>query len=102
MSTRVRQRSRRQCLPAGKMREVRGRFGTGWRAANGMAEHTRRGQKHLLPALLQGLARHYCRVLLGLEPGGEGCRWLGNHQEGHVSMLVTAKLSALAAKHAWL
>src|SRR5215211_7314527 len=71
MPRRVVERPRRKRLTAGKMRKVRGRFGARWRATNGMAEDTRRGQKHLLPTLLEGIARRSCRVLLGLEPGGE-------------------------------
>src|SRR5207249_8491132 len=86
-------------LPAGQVSQVRTDRPTGRRGAgaDAVAANTALARKDLRAALHEGVVRLRRRPALGVEPGLEGGRVVGDDVERHVRVLDAAELGALPA-----
>src|ERR1041385_4914537 len=85
---------------AADVRQVWPDLRAGLRALDGVAHHARRGEKDHLAAPLQVVRGLRGRLTLLLLPRAELLRRLGDDEEGHVRVLVSTELRALAAVRA--
>src|SRR3954468_22584156 len=98
----VRQRSRRDSLATGKVRQVRADARASIRAAHGMTHHAGASGEYLLAAHCEliGWIRRGLELLL--HPLLKFLWRFGDDEERHVRVLMSAELGALSAEAAFL